>query len=754
MPKKETSKYFYILSIIGALLVIAIAVGSSYAFFTNTKTHSTATVITSGSLTLELNDGAVVGTTQNMIPGDSITKSFSVTNTSNQALAYDIYLSEIFNNFADKSDLVYRINSTDGGYNTLSDTEVPSEVGLQSKIIDSHVINAGDTQHYTLTIKFLSKNKNQDNNKGKSFSAKIQINDYTSYKIAMLKDGPTVNSTMGTLAGSKSNITSVRRATSLDENATKEVVSTDDSSNDIYMWYDSNGSTLYYYTDASRIYLNEDSSSLFEEFYHVKSIDTEIFDTSNVTNMYCMFYDNYALTSIDLSNFNTSGVTDMGYMFYECNSLKSLDLNNFNTSNVENMECMFMYDNDLESLNVSSFDTSNVTNMYGMFYDCSYLISLDLSNFDTTNVTDMGWMFGELYDLESLNIRSFDTSNVVTMEGMFYDFDYLTSLDLSSFDTSKVEDMEGMFKYSNSLEVIYVSELWDTSLVSYGSDMFDDCYNIVGEKGTEYDSDYTGLDYARVDEGESNPGYLTFKASPDAGKSITITLHPGEGSLSSTTINATIGQTLGELPTPTLSDSDMELKGWYSDSEFTNEVTSSTKVTKKLTDLYAKYDYKLNANGYNYWNEESPSWNGYSSTSVPEHVYPNYTYIISQDNPSFMRTLYENGLPNGHEPCVYYNDKVFCMKQGYWESIIGSRALSSANGATVAESLKNDMEEAFGLPVDHCSSSYSHAFCYYDTIYCGTNMDPDSLIFCAKTADFKGCQVFYDGYVSANCDRV
>ena len=181
--EKKTNKYFYIVSIIIALLIIGITIGTSFAFFTGGSSSLTGTssVITSGNLTLELHDGNVIGTTTDMIPGNYVTKQFSVTNTGSQSLAYDIYLSEIYNDFADKSDLVYSISSNDGGYNTLNEIEVPSETGIQSKIINTHVINSGDTQNYTLTIKFLSKNENQDDNKGKTFSAKIQINEYKEY---------------------------------------------------------------------------------------------------------------------------------------------------------------------------------------------------------------------------------------------------------------------------------------------------------------------------------------------------------------------------------------------------------------------------------------------------------------------------------------------------------------------------------------------------------------------------------------------
>ena len=117
------------------------------------------------------------------------------------------------------------------------------------------------------------------------------------------------------------------------------------------------------------------------------------FNTSNVTNMFCMFHNCSSLTSLDLSSFNTANVTDMGMMFCDCSSLTSLNLSNFNTSNVTNMGRMFAGCSSLTSLNLSNFDTSNVINMEWMFTRCSSLTSLDLSSFYTANVTNMHAMF-------------------------------------------------------------------------------------------------------------------------------------------------------------------------------------------------------------------------------------------------------------------------------------------------------------------------------------------------------------------------
>lgn len=41
--------------------------------------------------------------------------------------------------------------------------------------------------------------------------------------------------------------------------------------------------------------------------------------------------------------------------------------------------------------------------------------------------------------------------------------------------------------------------------------MFDYCPNLVGGKGTKFDSGGTDKIFANIDEGISNPGYLTAK---------------------------------------------------------------------------------------------------------------------------------------------------------------------------------------------------------------------------------------------------
>ncbi|WP_143354209.1 BspA family leucine-rich repeat surface protein [Enterococcus hirae] len=94
-----------------------------------------------------------------------------------------------------------------------------------------------------------------------------------------------------------------------------------------------------------------------------------------------------------LSQLDTSNVTDMRCMFSDMRSVINLDVSGFDTSNVTSMNYMFKNMSNITSLDVSGFDTSNVTGMYTMFQGLSRVTSLDLSNFDTHKVTDMRDMF-------------------------------------------------------------------------------------------------------------------------------------------------------------------------------------------------------------------------------------------------------------------------------------------------------------------------------------------------------------------------
>ena len=300
----------------------------------------------------------------------------------------------------------------------------------------------------------------------------ILTNNYN--RIAIMTEGPDFNAKLKSLgAFERFKKSPVAPATSMN------VVNIEDEESDyeIKLWFNSTDKTAYYYAEPEKVYLNEDSSRMFRDLSNLISLDVSSFDTSKVTNMEAMFAGMSNLTTLNLSNFDTSKVTRMNSMFEGVSRLTTLNLSNFDTSKVTNMEAMFGYMYGLTSLNISNFDTSQVTNMRDMFSNMRNLTSLNLSNFNTSKVTDMRAMFGYMYGLSSLNLTNFDTSKVTDMNSMFAGMS-LTSLNLSNFNTSKVTDMGSMFYNMRNLTSLSLTN-FDTSKVTDMSDMFSNMFNLT-----------------------------------------------------------------------------------------------------------------------------------------------------------------------------------------------------------------------------------------------------------------------------------
>ena len=169
---KVNNKYTKPLIMIIALLIVALTTVASYAYFTATINGSARNnVITTGYMEVTYIDGPEVTTLENMLPGQSVTKTFSVKNTGTVEAYYDIYMNDVENTFNDKSDLVFEITSEDGGTN-IYETECPSEDGI---IANTLPIGVGQTHHYTLTITFKETNDDQDDNKGVSFTGVLSL---------------------------------------------------------------------------------------------------------------------------------------------------------------------------------------------------------------------------------------------------------------------------------------------------------------------------------------------------------------------------------------------------------------------------------------------------------------------------------------------------------------------------------------------------------------------------------------------------
>ena len=218
------------------------------------------------------------------------------------------------------------------------------------------------------------------------------------------------------------NITSIEKYTNLPtqnilDNA--EVVSTQDSDYDIYIWYENE--TIYYYTETVNLYMNSVLDNMYRGLRRLSQLDITEINTSKVTRALYMFV-YCSLTSIDLSNFNTSNMIHMGAMF-ESSSFINLDLSNFNTANVENMSYMFSRSSNLKNINFgNNFKTENVTTMWGMFNYCTSLKILDISNFDMKNVNNVTSFVNTISTLEQLKTPSVIPSGLtITLPKTMYD---------------------------------------------------------------------------------------------------------------------------------------------------------------------------------------------------------------------------------------------------------------------------------------------------------------------------------------------
>ena len=317
---------------------------------------------------------------------------------------------------------------------------------------------------------------------------------------AIMTEGPDFNAKLKALETTTNKIEHFKKS-AVAPTASMNAVNIDDEDSDyeIKLWLDPADKTAYYYAETEKVYLNEDSNSMFyrftydEDIKNILDIDLSGFDTSNVTDMGLMFYSMPNLTTLNLSNFDTSKVTNMCYMFSGMSKLTTLDLSSFDTSKVTKMYYMFSHMPSLTTLNLSSFNTSQVTYMHFMFWGTSNLTTLDLSNFDTSKVTDMCYMFSGMSKL--------------------------TTLDLSSFDTSKVTDMSSMFLlqdddvFNDKLEKIYVNNDFNTSKLTSFYDMFKNRKKLRGGNGS-YLSDPTTADksWLRIDDpANGRPGYFTRK---------------------------------------------------------------------------------------------------------------------------------------------------------------------------------------------------------------------------------------------------
>jgi len=333
-----------------------------------------------------------------------------------------------------------------------------------------------------------SGNENFDFKIGMKLSSNLESGSYTNKlvvsiisnqyeKRALMTTGINFNTKLKTFETGGNKIEHIMRSATASSFGVNTVSLEDEANSDyeIKAWYDSVTKTAYYYTEAEKIFLNDDSNAMFHNLTNLISLDVASFDTSKVSGMGNMFFGDEKLASLDLSNFNTQNLTNMDKMFYGMSSLTSLNISSFNTSKVTNMDSLFYGMVNIENINVSNFDTRSVTNMNHMFSSMHKLKQLQLpATFNTSGVTNMGYMFYNSKSLTSLDVSMFNTEKVTNMREMFGYLESVTSIKFgSSFNTKNVTDMYGMFGTLCSMrELDFSGAVFDTAKVNDFDAMF------------------------------------------------------------------------------------------------------------------------------------------------------------------------------------------------------------------------------------------------------------------------------------------
>ena len=333
-----------------------------------------------------------------------------------------------------------------------------------------------------------SGNENFDFKIGMKLSSNLESGSYTNKlvvsiisnqyeKRALMTTGINFNTKLKTFETGGNKIERIMRSVTASSFGVNTVSLEDEVNSDyeIKAWYDSVTKTVYYYTEAEKIFLNDDSNAMFYNLVNLTSLDVSSFDTSKVRGMGNMFFGDEKLVSLDLSNFNTQSLTNMDKMFYGMSNLTNLNISSFDTSKVTNMDSLFYGMVNIENINVSNFNTRSVTNMNHMFSSMHKLKQLQLpATFNTSIVTDMGYMFYNSKSLTSLDVSMFNTEKVTNMREMFGYLESVTSIKFgSSFNTKNVTDMYGMFGTLCRMRELNLSgAVFDTAKVNDFDAMF------------------------------------------------------------------------------------------------------------------------------------------------------------------------------------------------------------------------------------------------------------------------------------------
>ena len=186
--------------IFGIVMIVVLLIGFTYAFYQSemNSNNSKVTVDTDDMRIIFTNGEAIEASDVYAEDNLDIVKTFSVENKTSKEYKYNIVFEDLVNTFKTTGYLVYKITSTDGGYNMTEFEDIPKSLTATNTVLAYSVsIPAKSIQNYTIEIKYInSETENQDDDQGAKLSGKLYISKGTiqSCKLtdAILRDNPTI----------------------------------------------------------------------------------------------------------------------------------------------------------------------------------------------------------------------------------------------------------------------------------------------------------------------------------------------------------------------------------------------------------------------------------------------------------------------------------------------------------------------------------------------------------------------------------
>ncbi len=178
MDKEKNNTKLIITFAVSIVLLILIVAGGTYSFYTNkmetTNPDNNKTNVNTNKLEFQIVDGTLKGS--NLIPGDTITKTFQIKNTGNVEGTFSLVWQSVVNNFINKQDLIVTLEEEENQIISESQNQVlPDTTTTQSIIKNDLKIAPGTTKNYTLTIIYKNTDLDQSADMGKNISAVIDM---------------------------------------------------------------------------------------------------------------------------------------------------------------------------------------------------------------------------------------------------------------------------------------------------------------------------------------------------------------------------------------------------------------------------------------------------------------------------------------------------------------------------------------------------------------------------------------------------